>query len=145
MGRGLSTLQKTILSVAADSAQADKKQKESLEDAYQESLSTESWLADHFKNMLSNQTPIHYYQTNSQHIYHHHYGIPCVSTEDGLKVTEPPSNGVKVSVSRAFKRLCERGLMKPNGKHKGEFQLTAEGLQKAIDLMVDEKPVVSSC
>lgn len=82
-----------------------------------------------------NNPPTHSnFSTNSQHIYHHHYGLPYVYwwKEEPL-FTEQPTPAMKAAVSRAFKRLVDRGLMEQTNPHPNQhdFALTDGGIQQA--------------
>ena len=72
--------------------------------------------------------------TSSQHIYHHHYGMEYVYWwKDEPKFTEQPTPSMKAAVSRAFKRLVDRGLMETTNSHptQREYALTEAGIEAA--------------
>ena len=50
------------------------------------------------------------------------------------RITEQPTPSMKAAVSRAFKRLVERGLMEKTGGSASVYALTHEGLEKAATL-----------
>jgi hypothetical protein len=124
MGRGLSTLQREILLEALETAPRHQEQEERR------------------KALLASQgRPWEPYAGNQNHhrtcgiaIHRRVYG--CYQ-EDNWR---DPTPAQRVAVSKAFKRLQERGLVDERKCHTGAFLLTAEGLETAKTLLANRCP-----
>ena len=123
MGRGLSQLQKTILLTALDSAAEQQ----------------ESWARCN-ANCLAHGYPTHerehheYCATHGTHIHQRVYG--CYDD----RAWRDPTPAQRVTVSKAFKRLQERGLVAEKKHYGGLFHLTREGVATAQQLSANTCP-----
>ena len=115
MGRGLSDLQKTILRVGADEAVAKKFREEC--NAHADELGP----AHPFYAIAAR--PNNAYRVHSSTIYDICYPAPAAITAAN-----------RVAMSKAFKRLVDRGLMKEREGRTCWF-LTPEGVLKGQELL----------
>ena len=145
MAKGLSELQKLALTLALEN---DAPYREAIELASDEGRITlgrdlskpinEEWALTnpHYHDGLK-----HWYNVKSQELYHFYYGIEWSDYRfSGLpcQVKYSPTTSMKVAVSKAFKRLEERGLgINARGYGSGGFCLTPEGVIKAKELMAN--------
>ena len=83
----------------------------------------------------------HWFVTSSQELYHYFYGLPW--SEYRWKgqprfVAVSPTSAMKVAVSKAFKRLTERGLgINARGYGSGGYCLTPAGVAMAQQLLAN--------
>ena len=143
MARGLSPLQQMVLMLAYE-------HDEPIRDAYYKAFENgkanvsvdfrhrqEGFLGNpHYHDGMR-----HWFVTNSQELYHYFYGLDWSDYRWAgrpMLLAASPTNAMKVAVSKAFKRLTERGLgVMATGYGSGGYCLTPAGVEVAKGLLAN--------
>ena len=146
MGRGLSDLQKNILTLAYEAHEPGKDQAIK---AYEDGLkNNRPFNFDPLARMSGSgfdSSPAwhdgfrHWHRVTTSEIYHFFFGCPWNEYRwagNPMFVDPPPSNSVRVVVSKALKRLADRGLIGKLDDSRGWF-LSPDGVKVAEKLMAN--------
>lgn len=145
MAKGLSPLQQTILLLAYENDEPHRAAAYEYAEKVEKGEAQPTFFFDYRKQhteFLNNphyhEGYRHFYRVSSQELYHFYYGLAWSDYRwEGTPtfVAETPTNAMKVAVSKAFKRLEERGLgINARGYGHGGFCLTPDGVAKAREL-----------